>query len=100
MKSKHSVDIVSIQMTDYAQHWHEYLDATKREDEMAATMALGALIRMDAGDTNRTKHLLETTISTYYRGHRTDGNSNVLNHIETFAATNASLSNSIHRPLE
>jgi len=88
------------EMADFAKHRHEYWDAMKRQDEMAATIALSALERLNNGDTDKAKHNLETTISIYYRGHRNDGDSNVLNHIDTFAATNASLSYAIHRPLE
>jgi len=88
------------EMADFGEHQHEYFDAMMRQDEMAATIALASLGRLNHGNLDGAKHLLETTISIYYRGHRTDGNTNVLNHIEISAATNASLSNAIHRPLE
>jgi len=40
------------------------------------------------------------TISIYYRSHRDDGDSNVLRHITSFAATNAALSNALYRKME
>ena len=88
------------EMADFGAHEQEYFAAMKRQDETAASMALGALVRLERGDIERTRHVLEQTISIYYRGHRQDGDSNVLRHIETFAATNASLSNAISRKLE
>jgi hypothetical protein len=88
------------EMADFGEHQQEYFDALKRTDELAAAIALGALRRLNHGNTDGTRHVLESTISTYYRGHRTDGNTNLLHGIDSFAATNASLSYAIHRPLE
>jgi hypothetical protein len=88
------------EMADFGEHQQEYFDAMKRQDEMAAAIALNTLKKLNHEDTDGAKHTLETTISIYYRGHRTDGHSNLLSGIDRFAATNASLSNAIHRPLE
>jgi site-specific DNA-adenine methylase len=88
------------EMADFGKHRQEYLDAMKRQDEMAAAIALGALVKLDSGDLEKAKSRLQTAISIYYRGHRDDGDSNVLRHITTFAATNAALSNAIYRKLE
>lgn len=71
-----------------------------REDEMAAAMALGALVKLERGDIEKARSVLERTVSIYYRGHQHDGNSNVLRNIEKLAASSASLSNAIHRKLE
>src|SRR5215467_13352754 len=98
--ARDNFQMTDAEMADFAKHRQEYWDAMKRQDEMAATIALSALERLNHGDTDKAKHTLETTISIYYRGHRSDGDSNVLNHIDTFAATNASLSYAIHRSLE
>ena len=88
------------EMADFAEHHKEYWEAMKRQDEMAAVMALAALVKLEQGDIERARTRLEGTISIYYRGHRHDGDSNVLRHITTFAATNAALSNAIYRKLE
>ena len=88
------------EMADFGTHQQEYFAAMKRQDEMAAAMALGALVKLEHGDIDQTRQVLEQTISIYYRGHRQDGATNLLHHIETFAATNASLSNAIYRKLE
>jgi len=85
---------------NYMKHHAEYFEAMKRQDEFAATMALAALVKLDRGDIEKAKSRLEKTISIYYRGHRDDGDSNVLRHIVTFAATNSALSNAIYRKLE
>jgi hypothetical protein len=87
------------EMADFGEHQAEYLNALKRQDEMAAVIALGALVKIEQGDIATARSRLEKTISIYYRGHRDDGDSNVLRHITTFAATNAALSNTIYRKL-
>ena len=97
---KEHFQMTDADMADFAERRQEYFEAMKRQDEMAAAIALGALVRLDRGDIAKTRNVLEKTISIYYRGHRHDGDSNVLRHIETFAATNASLSNAIYRKLE
>jgi len=88
------------EMADFAEHHQEYFDAMKRQDEMAAVIALAALVKLDGGDIEKAKSRLQTAISIYYRGHRDDRDSNVLRHITAFAATNAALSNAIYRKLE
>ena len=40
------------------------------DKEMAAAMALGALVKLEQGGVEKAKSRLETTISIYYRGHR------------------------------
>jgi hypothetical protein len=88
------------EMADFGAHQQEYFAAMKRQDEIAAAMALGALVKLEQGDMEKAKSRLQTTISIYFRGHRDDGDSNVIRHITTFAATNAALSNAIYRKLE
>jgi hypothetical protein len=87
-------------MADYGKHHQEYYEATKREDELAAHIALGVLVRLERGDMEKAKRVLEATISTYYRRHQKTGHTNVLANIERYAATNASLSNAIYGKLE
>jgi hypothetical protein len=87
-------------MAAFADHRQEYFDAIKRTDEFAAALSLASLRRLDYGNINGTRNMLELTISAYYRGHRQDGDSNLIFHIDAYAATNASLSNAIHRKLE
>jgi len=87
-------------MAEFAAHKGEYFDAMKRQDEMAAVIALAALVKLDNGDLETAKSRLQTAISIYYRGHRLDGDSNILRHITEFASTNAALSNAIYRKLD
>jgi len=87
-------------MAEWGGRLPEFFEASKREDEWAAAMALGALVKLEQGDEETAKSRLQKTISIYYRGHRLDGDTNVLRHITTFAATNAGLSNAIYRKLE
>jgi hypothetical protein len=88
------------EMADFGGRLPEFWDMAKRQDEMAAVIALAALVKLEQGDIEKAKWRLQTEISTYYRGHRHDGDSNVLLHITRFAATNAALSNAIYRKLE
>ena len=87
-------------MADFGAHQQEYFAQMKRQDEMAAVIAFAALVKLDEGDLEKAKWRLQTEISIYYRSHNRDGNSNVLRHITTYAATNAALSNAIYRKLE
>jgi uncharacterized membrane protein len=79
-----------------AQMW----DGIKRQDEAAAAMALAALEELEHGDIEETRKILETEVSTYYRGHHDDGNSIFLHSVEIFAAKNTSFSNAIYRGSE
>ena len=88
------------EMADFGEHRQEYLDAMKRQDEFAAAIALRVFYQLESGDTEGAKKNLATTISIYYRGHKHDGNTNVIAHIESYAATNAAISNAIYRRLE
>ncbi|MFO1477145.1 MAG: hypothetical protein U1F98_10895 [Verrucomicrobiota bacterium] len=98
--TRDNFQMTDAEMADFAEHRQEYFEAMKRQDEMAAAMALGALVPLERGDVEKAKSRLQTTISIYFRGHRQDGDSNVLRHITAFAATNAALSNAIYRRLE
>jgi len=88
------------EMADYGKHYQDYYEATKREDELAAHIALGVLIRLERGDTEKAKHMLEATIGKYYLRYGHTGHTNVIASIETYAATNASLSNAIYGKLK
>lgn len=87
-------------MADFGAHQQEWFEGIKREDEWAAKIALGALVRLESGDIEKTRDVLEATISNYYLDHGEDGDSNLLWMIKTFAATNASLSNALHTHLK
>ncbi|MCW5556046.1 MAG: hypothetical protein KIS67_28295 [Verrucomicrobiae bacterium] len=88
------------EMADYGKHYQDYSEATKREDELAAHIALGVLIRLERGDTEKAKRILEATIGTYYRRYGHTGHTNVIASIERHVATNASLSNAIYGELK
>jgi hypothetical protein len=88
------------EMADFGKHEPEYFEAMRRQDEFAAAVAFWAFRNLEAGDTNRAEWELATTVSAYYRGHRLDGNTNLLGHIVSYAATNSAMSNAIYRKLE
>jgi hypothetical protein len=72
---------------------------TKHQDEFAAAVALAAFSRIQRGQSDQAKHELATTVSIYYRAHRLDGNTNLIASIESYAATNAAMSNAIYKPV-
>lgn len=85
------------EMADFANHKAEYFEEMKRQDEMAAVIALMAL---EVGDTERAKKVLVTTVSSYYRVYSKNGNTNLIRHIVSYAATNSALSNAIYGKLQ
>jgi hypothetical protein len=88
------------EMADFGEHHQEYFDSMKRQDEFAAAVALGVLHKLDKGDLEGAKANLRTTLSIYYRAHQSDGDTNVIFHVEQYASTNTAVSNAIHRKLE
>ena len=53
------------EMADFAEHHQEFFVAMKRQDEMAAVIALAALVKLDGGDIEKAKSRLQTAISIY-----------------------------------
>jgi hypothetical protein len=88
------------EMADFGGRLPEFWDAAKRQDEIAAAIALSVFHQLEGGDIDGAKKNLATTVSIYYRGHKYDGNTNVIAHIKRYASTNAAISNAIYRPLE
>jgi hypothetical protein len=88
------------EMADFGGRLPEFWDAAKRQDEFAAAVALATFRQLEAGDVSRAKKTLANTMGGYYRGHRDDGNTNVLAHIQSLAATNGKVADAIYRKLE
>jgi hypothetical protein len=72
----------------------------EKTDGFAGAIALSVLEKLELGKLEQAKTNLRQTVSIYYRSHQADGNTNLLLHIDQYAATNAALSNAIHRRLE
>ena len=74
----------------------EFWDATQRQDEYAAAMALAALVKLEEGDTNKARERLAGTIGIYYHTWRDNGaDTNVIRNIEKYAGKYPLLSNAI-----
>lgn len=73
---------------------------TEHQDEFAAALASHVFAALEDGSVDKAKHGLLTTISTFYRAHRLDGNTNLIAAIERYASTNTAVSNAIYRKLE
>jgi hypothetical protein len=82
------------------QYQAENLKKSEPTEGFAAGIALVAYEKLEAGDTDTAKRRLATTISIYYRTHRLDGSPKLLALIETYAATNAAISNAIYAKSE
>ena len=75
------------EMRDYGFRLPEMWDSMQRQDEFAAGMALAALVKIEEGDTNKAKERLAGVIGIYYHTwHNNAANTNVINHIEKYAA--------------
>jgi hypothetical protein len=88
------------EMADFGKHEAQYFAEMQRQDELAAALALQSFKDLEAGHTQRVKHGLATMVSAYYRQYSSDGNTNLIRHIVSYAATNAALSNAIYRKLQ
>jgi hypothetical protein len=97
---KDAFQLTDKQMGTWGGRLPEFFGAVERQDEIAASMGLAALEKLEHEDVERAKSVLQKTISMYYRSHQSDGNTNVLRRITTFAGTNAALSNAIYGRLE
>ena len=95
-----SFHMTDAQIASLGKNGKEFFEGIKRQDEASAAMAFAALVELERGDIEQTKKTLETGILIYYRGHRDDGNSNLLRNVEIFAAKNTSLSNAIYKRSE
>jgi hypothetical protein len=94
------VQLTDEEMSEAGQHVKEWHEGIEQENELAAAMGLAALIRLEQGDMPRAKKVLLNAVSVYYMCHSRDGDTNVLRHIEIFAATNTPLSNAIYGKLK
>ena len=90
-------NMTDAEWADLAEHYVEYLAASKRTDEFAAVFALAVSVGLERGDTNGVRKHLANTISFYYQNHRLDGDTNLLARIERVAATNATVAAAISR---
>ena len=88
------------EMADFGKHRAEYFEAMKRQDEVAAAIALGAFKNLEAANIEGAKWKLATTVGIYYRGHSRDGDTNLLARIVSCATTNAAISNAIYGKLK
>jgi hypothetical protein len=79
----------------YSQTNAGFWEAAKVQDEYTAFLGLHVLRDLERGNVEEAKQHLASNIGSYYRMHRRDGNSNLLETIAWVAATNALLSNAI-----
>ncbi len=66
----------------------------------SAAMALSALKSIKTNDIPAAQYEMSAIVAAYYRGHPHDGNTNLLNSILNFAATDSTFSNAFYGPLK
>lgn len=88
------------EMAELGRKLPEFRESAKRQDEFAAAIALSVFQQMEAGRVDEAKSNLVKTVASYFRGHRHDGNTNLLARINRIAATNLAFSNAINRKVE
>ncbi len=84
------------QLTDLNRERAEESKAAKPYEASGASIALASLKSLDANDVAGAKSRLAATVAIYYRSHLSDGDTDLLKSIESFAASDSVLSNSIY----
>jgi len=74
----------------------EYSKLAKPWEASTASIALVGLKDLDTTNMEDARFRLTTLIAMYYRAHLHDGDTNLLGHIVSCAATNSALSNAIY----
>jgi hypothetical protein len=75
------------EMAGFGLRLPEIRDSIQRQDEFAAAMALAALVKLEERDTNKARERLVGVIAIYYNTWHNNGvDTNVVNHIEKYAA--------------
>jgi hypothetical protein len=91
-------------MMDEFEAFNKQREAYAKEAEpwmaSSASIALGALKNLKTNDMEDAKYRLAAIVAAYYRGHSRDGDTNLLNRIVTFAASDTAFSNALYGPLK
>jgi hypothetical protein len=81
------------EMADAGRKMPQYFEDMKRQDEMAAAVALGALKLLEKDDVNGAKEVLARHVGSYYRlYHAKGGDAKMLSAIEEAAQQNPAIS--------
>ena len=75
---KNDVHLTDEEMAGMGRKLPQYFEDVKRQDEMAAAIALSAFHYLERGDTDTAKERLRQTIGSYYRLHHEKGGNAVL----------------------
>ncbi|MGZ4971694.1 MAG: hypothetical protein ACXWDN_02955, partial [Limisphaerales bacterium] len=73
-----------------------YSESAEPWQASTASIALAGLKHLDKGEMDKAEFQFSSLVATYYRAHAKDGDSNLLERIEIYAATNKVLSNAIY----
>ena len=89
------------QMAEAGPKISQYFEDMRRQDEMAAVVALGAFKYLERGDTDETKKRLLRAVGSYYRVyHGKEGDTNIMAQIEKAAQDYPAIAAEISRKIE
>ena len=89
------------QMAEAGPMISQYFEAMRRQDEMAAVVALGAFKYLERGDTDESKKWLLRAVGSYYRVyHGKGGDTNTMAQIENAAQDYPAIAAEISRKIE
>lgn len=92
--------MVEAQMADLNKQRADDFKAAKPYEASSASIALAALKNLDANDVEGAKSKLAAIVAIYYRSHSSDGDTNLLASIVSFATSDMVLSNAIYGRLQ
>jgi hypothetical protein len=75
----------------------EQLQEAAPWEASTASIALAALKNLDTNNVQDARFRLAAMVATYYRGHNSDGDTNLIIRIENFAKTDSVLSNALYK---
>ncbi len=84
-------------MAEIAPQLPKTLEQLNRADESAAAVSLGVLVKLDLGEQQAARQRLYDTVGLYYRGHHSDGDTNLLARIQKYASIDVGLSNAVYK---
>ncbi len=93
--------LTDAEMAEFGRDYRQFRKDLIRQDELAATVALAALKKLESGDTDAAKAVLLRHVGMYYRlYHDKDGNKTLLDAIEKASQEYPSIATEILRKVE
>ncbi|MGD9634874.1 MAG: hypothetical protein AB7G28_19870 [Pirellulales bacterium] len=95
---KEQMGLTDVEMAEAGRNFPQYFRDMKRQDEIAAAVALSALMKLEAGETDAAKASLLQAVGSYYRlYHDNDGDRVLLDKMAVAARDYPSIATEISR---